>query len=240
MTSEHLRQRPPLDARADAVVPPYSRGLRIFAGVSLLLAGILNGLSQYISSLLSGDLDFTDYIRWGADNPGIVSAEQTALVVSMLFAPLGLLGLAHVTRWRAPRLTAMGTALVIWGMWGFHNILAMGYLMVVTAPDVLGAEQAVRLSDGLGADAGALVVTVLPHLVGSFFGLILLSIAGWRSRAFPRTPLVLLVAFLVWDFLLPSVGPLEPHFLLFAAWAWLGMHLIWMSDATWRGEPSPS
>ena len=52
--------------------------------------------------------------------------------------------------------------------------------------------------------------------VGSFFGLLLLCVACWRSGLVPRPPLVLLAAFLVWDFLLPAVGVLEPHLLLWS------------------------
>jgi hypothetical protein len=79
--------------------------------------------------------------------------------------------------------------------------------------------------------AGALY----PHLIGSFLGVILLSIACWRSGVFPKAPLALLVAFLVWDFLLPSVGPLEPHLLLMVALVWLGAHLARMPARTWSG-----
>ena len=81
-----------------------------------------------------------------------------------------------------------------------------------------------------------MVAALLPHLVGSFVGLILLSIACWRSRSFPRIPLVAAGGFLVWDFLLPSIGALEPHLLLFVALGWLGVHMIRMDDAAWRGS----
>ena len=135
--------------------------------------------------------------------------------------------------------------LVAWGMWGFHNVVALGYAAGSVAPGVIGVDPAVALNDGLVEHAGTMVTALFPHLLGSFFGLILLSIACWRSRSIPRIPLVLLVAFLVWDFLLPSFGPLEPHLLLFVALGWLGVHLIRMNDAAWRGarasrRPSPS
>ena len=95
--------------------------------MSLVLAGVTNGLSQYLTEVFTGGHDsFSDQIRWGADNPGVHQAEQFALVVSMLFLPIGLLGLAQVSRWRAPRLTAVGLALVAWGMWGFHNVRRHG------------------------------------------------------------------------------------------------------------------
>jgi hypothetical protein len=221
---------------------PLSRAARVAAGASLLLAGLLNGLPQYVGPLVYGQVEsFDDYIRLGVTDAAAVRAEQLALVTSMLFATLGLLGLAQVSRWRARMLTAVGTTLAVVGMWGFHNLLAMGYLMSYTVPQELGADNAIRVSDALGADPGAIVVTIVPHFLGTFFGLLLLSLACWRSRAFPRAPLALLIAFLVWDYgvafgAIPDAPILEPHILLVASWAWLGLHLIRMPDATWRGE----
>ena len=235
-SSPGVRGSDTIDQEAPPVAP-LSRLARRVAGVSLVLAGVTNGLSQYLTEVVTGGHDsFSDQIRWGADNPGVHQAEQFALVVSMLFLPIGLLGLAQVSRWRAPRLTAVGLALVAWGMWGFHNVVAMGYTAGSVAPGVIGVDAAVALNDGLVEHTGTMVVALLPHLVGSFVGLILLSIACWRSRSFPRIPLVLLVAFLVWDFLLPSFGPLEAHLLLFVALGWLGVHVIRMDDAAWRGS----
>lgn len=216
--------------------PPHTRAIRVTAGVSLLLAGILNGLPQYLTHLLHGDLMFPDYVRWGAAHPGVVQAEQLALVASMLFAPLGLLGVAQVCRWRTPVLTAVGIALTIWGMWGFQNSLALGYIVAYAAPQALGVDQALTLLESLSAEPGAIFAFLVPHLVGSFLGLILLSVACWRSRAFPRTPLLLLIVALVWDFGLAPVGPLEPHLLLVAAWGWMGIHLIRMPHDIWRGQ----
>ena len=51
---------------------------------------------------------------------------------------------------------------------------------------------------------------------------------------------MLLIVFLVWDFLLPSVGPLEPHLLLMVALVWLGMHLVRMPQRIWSAQPSDS
>jgi hypothetical protein len=161
--------------------------------------------------------------------------EQTALVASSLFMPLGLLGVAHVCRFRASVLTAIAAPLVVWGMWGFGNVLAMGYVAGTVAPSVLSVDQAVALEDGLGGHPGTVATALVPHLIGSFLGLVLLSAAAWRSGAFPRTPVVLLIAFLVWDFLLPPLGPVDAHVLLVVAWVWLGVALLRMPDRVWRG-----
>jgi hypothetical protein len=78
-------------------------------------------------------------------------------------------------------------------------------------------------------------MALVPHLAGSFLGVLLLTIAAWRSGVFSRVACALTIAFLVWDFLLPPVGPLEAHLLLAVAWSWLGIQLYRMSDAHWRG-----
>ena len=46
---------------------------------------------------------------------------------------------------------------------------------------------------------------------------------------------MLLVAFLVWDFGLPALGPVDAHVLLVVAWVWMGVHLLRMPDDVWRG-----
>ena len=215
---------------------PYSHAIRTGLGACLVLAGLLNGGAQYLGELLSPDHDdFSDQIAWGVDHAGVHQAEQLALVVSMLFLPLGLLGLAQVARWHRPRLTLVATLLTVWGMWGFTNVVALGYAAGSVAPDEIGVSHAVALNDGFIEHAGVMAGALYPHLIGSFFGLILLSIAGWRSGVFPKVPLALLVAFLVWDFMLPSAGPLEPHLLLMVALVWLGVHLARMPARVWSG-----
>ena len=210
--------------------------LKNVAGVSLILGGVLNGLPQYLVELVTtGRDDFSDQIRWSADHPVLHHTEQLTILVSSLFMPLGLLGLAWVAHHRSPRLAGVAAALVVWGMWGFHNVLAMGYTAGTVAPEAVGIDGAVRVNEALIEDRGVLVTALLPHLVGSFFGLLLLALVCWRAGSFPKAPLLLLVVFLVWDFGLPAAGVFEPHLLLVVSWAWLGVHLLRMPPAEWRG-----
>ena len=217
-----------------SVHPPLSRAARIGTGVCLLIAGLTNGLAQYVGELLKPDLDdFSAQIRWGADHVWMHVTEQTMLLTSMLVLPLGLLGMAQVTRWSAPRMTAAGLVLALWGMWGFHTVVALGYGAGVVGVRVLGTEVAVTLNDGFIDHPGSIALALVPHLVGSFLGLLLLAVAGLRGRSLPRVPLLLLTAFLVWDFLLPSAGVAEPHLLLAVSFCWLGVHVLRMPQTQW-------
>jgi hypothetical protein len=108
------------------------------------------------------------------------------------------------------------------------------------APGIIGVDDAVALNDGLGSSAGTVATALVPHLVGSFVGVMLLSIAAWRSGVLPRAAAALLIVFLLWDFALPSLGFVGPHILLFLAWTWLGVALLRMPDPVWRGAPVPA
>jgi hypothetical protein len=230
--SQTIESRPTAPPTSAA---PYSRALQLAAGACLVLAAITNGLSQYVGELVTNDGDFSDQIRWGAEHVAFHRTEQVLLVVSALFMPLGLLGVANVTRWTARRVTLVAVPLMLWGMWGFHNVLAMGFVAGTVTPHVLSVDDAVKLNDGLVSDPGVVVTALLPHLIGSFFGVLLLMIAAWRSGSFPKVPCALVIAFLVWDFLLPTWGPLEPHLLLFVGWTWLGLALLRMPHSRWLG-----
>lgn len=218
--------------------PPYSRPIQVAAGVCLVLAGLLNGIPQYVGELITGDLDFSEQIVWGTTHGTAHGIEQALILVSALFLPLGLLGLAQVTRWHARRLTLVAVPLMLWGMWGFHNVLAMGYVAGTVAPTVLPVQDAVTLNDeGLIGHTGVLLTALLPHLLGSFFGVLLLMIAAWRS-GFSRLACAAVIVFLVWDFLLPAYGVFEPHLLLAIGFTWLGVRVVRLPSATWRGASS--
>ena len=206
--------RSPAPSRQDA--PPFSRSIQRAVGVSLVLAGLLNGGLQYVDHLTAGDGGRGEHIAYGLEHHAVQQAVWFGVMVSSLFLLIGFLGFAQVTRWHTPKLTAVATLFVVWGMWGFGNVLAGTYIAHVVTPDVFGVDNAVTLiEDGYLQDWGMIAGSLAPHLIGSFFGILLLAIACWRS-GFPRVPVVLLVVFLLWDFMLAPVGPLEPHLLLWS------------------------
>lgn len=125
---------------------------------------------------------------------------------------------------------------MLWGMWGFHSILTGGVLSGPIAVRALGVDGAVAFNEGMMTDPAGFWIAPFPHIVGSFLGVLLLTIAAWRSGVFPRAACAIVVAFLVWDYFLPPVGQLlEPHLLLLVGWTWLGIALFRMPQSVWSG-----
>ena len=71
----------------------------------------------------------------------------------------------------------------------FHNILAIGYAAAAVAPGAIGVTAAVKLTEEYSHHPAILIGALIPHLAGSFFGVLLLSLACWRSGAFSKLPL---------------------------------------------------
>ena len=224
------------DTDPTLAVPPLSAWIKRGVGLCLVLAGVLNGGLQYVDHLRAGDGERSEVMAWGVEHHAAYQAVWFGVLASSIFLLLGFLGLAQVTRWHTPRLTVAATLLTVWGMWGFGNVLAGTYVAQVITPDLFSVDDGVRLiEDGYLKDWGMVAGSLVPHLVGSFFGILLLSVACWRA-GFPRVPVALLVAFLVWDFTVAPVGPLEPHLLLLVALVWLGATVIRMPQSQWLGR----
>ena len=217
-------------------LPPLSQAIRRGVGACLVLAGLLNGGLQYVDHLTAGDGEQRELMAWGLEHHAAYQAVWFGAMLSSIFLLLSFLGLAQITRWHTPKLTVVATLLTIWGMWGFGNVLAGTYVAQVLTPEVLGLDAGVSLiEDGYLKDWGMIAGSLAPHLIGSFFGILLLAIACWRS-GLPRVPSALLVVFLLWDFMLTPVGPLEPHLLLLVALVWLGVTVIRMPHEQWAGR----
>ena len=224
------------DTPLDTQAPPLSGLIRRGVAACLVLAGLLNGGLQYVDHLVAGDGDRHELLTWGLAHHGVYQAVWFGVLASSILLLLGFLGLAQLTRWHAPRLTVAASLLIVWGMWGFGNVLAGTYVAQVVAPEVLGVDPAVELiEDGYLHDWGMVAGSLVPHLIGSFFGVLLLAIACWRS-GLPRVPAVLLVVFLVWDFAFSPIGVLEPHLLLMVALVWYGVEVARMPHARWLGR----
>lgn len=219
--------------------PPLSRATQLAVALSLILGSALTAVPQYVEYLLAGDLEREQKIAWGLAHPSFYRTEWAAGMVGSFLLLLGFLGLWQVTRWYTPKLTAVGAVVLTWGMTGqiFSDVAT--YTGQVVAADVFGASDAERLiADGYVNDAGMISVVLVPVIAGMFFGLLLLSLACWRSML-PKVPAVILALALLWDFVGPGpIGLFSSELLLLVAVGWLGLAVARLPHAKWLGQTS--
>jgi hypothetical protein len=217
--------------------PPLSRAAQLAAGLSLAAGALLTAAPQYLEQQWAGDLDRRHQIAWGLAHQSFYRAEWAAAMLGSLLLLVGFLGLWQVTRWRTPRLSAVGAVVLMWGMSGQVLSEAATYAAQVVAADVFGPADAERLvADGYLHDPGMVVAVLVPVIAGMFFGVILMAVALWRA-GFPPVPVVLLALWPLWDFFGPSrLGPLSSELFLAMAGVWLGITLTRIPADRWHGR----
>jgi hypothetical protein len=217
--------------------PPLSRAVRVTAGLCLVAGAVLCAVPQLAERLVAGDLARADQIEWGLAHQGFYRTEWLTAMVGGFLLLFGFLGLWQITRWSAPRLTALGAVVLTWGMSGQVFSDTATYVAQVVAADTEGAPGAERLiRQGYLHDPGMIAVVLVPVIAGMFVGLLLLAVALWRS-GFPRVPVVLLALWPLWDFIGPSrLGPVTADLFLLLAGSWLGLLVSRLPHGRWLGH----
>ena len=223
--------------RAVRTAPPFSRAIQLTVAAALGVGAVLSALPQYVEHLLAGDLERQDQIAWGLAHQAFYRAEWLAAILGSFLLLIGFLGLWQITRWSAPRLTAIGAVVLTWGMTGQIVSDTATYTAQVVAADVFGATDAERLvADGYLRDPGVIAGILVPVVVGMLVGVIILAVALWRS-AFPRVPVALLALWPLSDFFGPfPLGPVTSDLLLLVAGVWLGVEVARLPHSRWLGR----
>lgn len=171
-----------------------------------------------------------------AGTPGAVSA--IAFVLAQLPFLVGVLGIGHLLRERAPILANLGTSLAVIGAFG-HSVfggVSLTYLAMASTPD--RAASAALLES---IESGPVIAFMIMGLLGTVLGILLLAIGLWRARVAPRWVGPLLGAFLVVEFAGSAVSDWSSSLsavLYLAAFVTLAA-TIWRSPArTWAAGTS--
>lgn len=216
---------------------PLSRSIKFAVAASLVLGSVLIAVPQYLEYLLAGDLERDQEIAWGLSHQVFYRGEWVAGMIGSFLLLLGFLGLWQITRWRSPKLTAIGAVILTWGMTGqiFSDVAT--FTAQVIAAEVFGANEAEKLiAEGYLKDPGMIAAVLVPVIAGMFFGVLVLAAACWRS-ALPKAAVVALALWPLWDFFGPGpVGPFTADVFLLVAGLLLGIAVARMSETRWRGE----
>ena len=136
---------------------------------------------------------------------------------------VGLVWAARLLRPRMRRTSAVAAGLLAAGMWGLFGIhlLALAQLPAALAADRDGAVAALA---ALETSPVLPVLVFVPFLAGCVLGIATLGIGLLRTGVVARWIPLCWLAFLVVDFGVGRVGPVDPHWLFLAGAVGLALH----------------
>ena len=181
-----LEARPPATGSGPA---DLRRTSRLVAALLLPLGPAAVAVLRFVLPYFTTD-DPATIVRSVAAHPGQQSLVLWLAFVAVLTLVPAVLGVARLTRRRAPRLTAAAVILAVPGY------LSLGWL---TSSDLLvwaGVRQDVdprALTPMLEAAHPTSNIAAAVFVLGHVLGTVLLGLAMWRSRAVPRWAVVLTI-----------------------------------------------
>lgn len=206
---------------------------RWVAGISLIGFAVML-VAQDLVGPHTPDEAAGQYAVVAADRAGTVASSVFLLVSSILLVP-AVFGILHLVRERGVTLGHIGGALAILGALG--HVAVMTYQLALVEMTNAGDREAmVALIDRMDSSpvVGAIV---FPMILAFALGLLLLSLALWRARIVQGWAAALVIGAVAIDIGAPDGVPttisIAKQLLAFAAFAYVGLRVLRMSDTEW-------
>jgi hypothetical protein len=201
---------------------PFSAKL---AAAGLLLGSAGNLAQTVLWQVAGGRPETVDgQIAWADAHAAHFVVTALAGTLAVPFMAVGFVAAARLLAARARRTGIVAGVLLVLGMWGFQVIQAAETVQLAAMLDGDGHDAA-RWLDGL-AEQPLLLVFGVPFLLGAPLGLLVLTIGTLITGAVPRWIAVSWLAFVLLDFSVGAVGPVDPHWLYFAGAVGLAAYLL--------------
>jgi hypothetical protein len=168
------------------------------------------------------------------------SAAASALLFTGAQLPfaVGLAGVAHLLRVRAPRLAVLGGLFAVLGGFGHTVYGGVNVIMLQMADDLDNV--AVHTEVLAGAEGGPGIPFMAMGLLGTVLGLVLIGVGLWRAGLGPRWLGPVLIAFVVVEFVGTSISAWAGYasgVLYLAAFGALALTVARTPEAAW---PAPA
>jgi hypothetical protein len=198
----------------------FSPAGRLAAATTLVLGA---GLQLASFAIEPANDETIDRLRWIAGHPDRANLAKLCDVLAMPFLIGTALVYVLLARERSPRLTYTAGVLLGFGLVGLSIVQGFETLQFGLAQD--GRLDLTTLADAIDdATIPPAIAMIVLLLVGGVFGLLMMAVALWRSRAVPRGAVLLIPAFVVVDFLLQQ--GLAGHVIQFAAACWIAWAVL--------------
>lgn len=225
-------------------MPDPAHYRRTASAACLVLGGVLCAAFMVLAAAPGWDSDNLERLDAVADAGAPATASFLLFVVYQLPLVIGLLGVAHLLRGRAPALSSIGATAA--AVSGFGYAVYGGAQLVI--PAMVADRERLDVYAQLRADTEALTVPFAAvGMLGFVLAVLVLSVALWRSRIGPRAVPPLLWAFLVVEFVgtsavdgfaYVSAGLLLVALVLMAVTVWRSPTSAWVSGADTAGAAS--
>jgi hypothetical protein len=210
---------------------PWGRGLAI-AGLVVGAAG--NTAQAVLGQWVDRPDKVADQIVFANEHPALVTVTCVVGTVAVPFMAIGFLAAARFLRGAMRRTGTVAAVLLMLGMWGFMAVQTAELIQLTAMLDPEGAAAATYL-DGMDSQVLLGVLFGAPFMIGCFFGVLMLSIALLvKGAGVPRWIPASWLVFILLDFLVGSVGPVDPHWLYLLGAVGLAVHLGRDGGRAWQ------
>jgi hypothetical protein len=209
---------------------------RMACGLCLLIGPALLVVASIVEPSSGDGGDTKDYLQALKDDPDMAQLSTALSVWGFALVAIGIVGAVHVIRRRGVVLANLGGALALLGM------IFLVALITTTVYDLNQVEHldlgtADKLNDDL-EDYWVGIVILVPALLGTLLGFILLGAAIIRSKVAHIAAGILIIVGII---LIPlseetkALGILA-NVLLLGGWGLVGLKLLGLTDEQWDGR----
>lgn len=198
------------------------------AATALVLGAAGNTAQAVMTQLLGGRPEtIDDMTALVAQSPTLVTAMSVTGTVALPFMALGFVAAAHLLARRARRTGRIAGTLLVLGMWGFLGLQLTGLVQIRALVDGEAGLAAATWMQSLQQDPLLGVLFGGPFMAGTVLGMLVLTIGLLTKGAgVPRWIPGAWLVFIVLDFTVGAVGPVDPHWLYLLGAVGLAHHVL--------------
>jgi hypothetical protein len=198
---------------------------RRLAVTGLVVGSVLNTAEAALLQFLpERPEELVDQLALVGEHTAVFTTRLVTGTVAIPFMAIAFLAAAGLLATRMRKTAYTAGALLLAGMWGFVGIHLMGYLQL-PASGAADLDAAADLLHAAEAHPVFLALFLAPFLLGTTLGMVTLTVGMLRSGVVARWIPAVWLAFIVLDFSVGAVGPVDPHWLWLAGALGLAVHI---------------
>ena len=207
-----------------------------FAAAALVLGAGGNTLQPLLGQLLGGRPEtVAEQATLAAERTGLVTAMSLSGTLAVPFMALGFVAAAHLLARRARKTGIVAGTLLVLGMWGFLTVQTSELIQITALLDGPKGIAAAEWMQGLDSQPLLALLFGAPFMLGCVLGMLTLTIGLLvKGAGVPRWIPGAWLLFIVLDFSIGAVGPVDPHWLYFAGAVGLAHHLLRDGGRAWQ------